>query len=234
MEKPMTAIQNRIKDFQGLEYHQQVALFSSVAAAVEKSVTIEIAPEDLEALKKAKYALCFAKKVAEGDYNVVWQSSKQYLSNNIFSWTPMYQMFGSNLFQANIQVEVSTNIQQIGLGETCILDETGYLKTASTGGPDISLTMNNQYGSIHPGINQLSTGLDGQTISTPIYVAQSPIVMGLDVLTPVETVLVWFQQNIETSTMFSTARSNSIEIDLTKTNSATRLYSNEQWSTPSG
>lgn len=52
-------------------------------------------------------------------------------------------------------------------------------------------------------------------------------------LTPIDTVMVWFQQNIATSTMFSSARSNSVEIDLTSTNTATRLYKGGQWSTPS-
>ena len=60
-----------------------------------------------------------------------------------------------------------------------------------------------------------------------------PAAAGPVTLTPIDTVMVWFQQDIATSTMFSSARSMSTEIDLTSTNTATRLYKGGQWSTPS-
>ena len=197
----------------------------------EKLVQIEISTEDLRLLKGAGYKLCFAKKV-DDEYNVVWQSYTDYLSNNKFSWTPQYQLFGSNVFQNNITVKVSTNLVTIGLGETSVLDSAGILGDPSTGGPETSITLENEYGTIHPGVNQLSTGLRGEQVSTPIYVAPKAAVMGPAVLTPIEEVLVWFQQDIETSTMFSTARSLAVEIDMTSVNSATRLYSNQRWTTP--
>lgn len=215
------------EEFYGASLALQKAL-----AATQKSVTIEIAEEDLKTLKSSDYKLCFAKKIAQGDYNVVWQSSTKYLVSNSFSWTPQYELFGSNLFQENIEVKVATNIVNIGLGETSILNEHGILEPAKTGGPDTELTMDNQYDLIHPGVNQLSTGITGETISTPIYVAPNPIVKGLTSLTPVEKVLVWFEQNIATGTMFSQSRSLSVEIDLTNTDSATRLYSDQKWITP--
>lgn len=74
--------------------------------------------------------------------------------------------------------------------------------------------------------------ITGKEVSTPIYVAQNPVVLGDTLLTPVEKVLVWFEQNIETSTMFSDSKSKSVEIDLTQDNSATRLYKNGSWITP--
>lgn len=211
---------------------QTYQAFQSALAAAQKAVRIEIAPEDLTNLKSANYKLCFAKKVGDEDYNVVWQSYDKYLSTSNFSWTPMYQLFGSNTFQGQVQVQVSTNIVDIGLGETSVLNTVGILEPPKTGGPEISLTMENEYGSIHPGVNQLSTGIDGGQVSTPIYVAMNSIVMGNTELTPVEKVLVWFEQNIQTSTMFSSSRSESVEIDLTTTNSATRLYKNQDWVTP--
>jgi len=90
----------------------------------------------------------------------------------------------------------------------------------------------NNYGPIHPGVSQLSTGIDGRQVSTPIYVASQQVVTGSTVLTPVETILVWFEQNVQTSTMFSTSRSQSIEINLTDSNDAVRLYSGGSWTTP--
>ncbi|MEM7537973.1 MAG: hypothetical protein AAF639_37730 [Chloroflexota bacterium] len=203
-----------------------------VMLASTKTVDIEIALPDLQQLKASNYKLCFAKKVAEGEYNVVWQSYLDYLAFNKFSWTPQYQLFGSNIFQSNVEVRVATNLVDIGLGEESTLNEFGILSAPSTGGPATSVNMNNEFGSIHPGVNQLSTGIHGEQISTPIYVAPSAAVKGHINLTPVEKVLVWFEQNIQTGAMFSSARSLSIEIDLTGQNSATRLYENQGWVTP--
>ena len=204
-------------------------VLTSTLAATQKSVKIQIAAGDLTTLKQSGYKLCFAKKVGNEAFNVVWQSYVQYLSNNTFSWTPQYQLFGSNTFQANVQVEVSTNIVTIGLGQQSILDNSGLMGPATTGGPDTALTLINNYGNIHPGVSQLSTGIDGKQVSTPIYVASNPVVRGSTALTPIETLLVWFEQNVQTSTMFSTSRSQSVEIDLTFDNNAARLYSGGSW-----
>ncbi|MBD2213729.1 hypothetical protein H6G27_28250 [Nostoc linckia FACHB-104] len=205
--------------------------------AAEKSVTITIEETDLQNLKDANYKLCFAKKVDEGKYNVVWQSYDEFLMNNTFSWTPQYQLFGTNTFKENIKVVVSTNLVTIGLGEISTINKAGIFSHASTIIPETetsikSINLDNEFGSIHPGVNQLSTGIDGQQISSPIYVAADPILPGTATLTPVETVLVWFEQNLETSTMFSTARAKSVEINLTDTNTASRKYQGGKWITP--
>ncbi|MEG3973730.1 hypothetical protein QT970_03780 [Microcoleus sp. herbarium8] len=207
------------------------ALLNALRAS-QKAVTIQIDTNDLKELKSSDYKLCFAKKVGDDDYNVVWQSYTKYLYNNEFSWTPQYQLFCSNVFQSDILVRVSTNVVAIGLGEISILDESGILGKASTGGDNNAINLTNEYGSIHPGVNQLSIGIDGKQVSTPIYVSTKVSVKGPTKLIPVEKVLVWFEQNIETSTMFSTAKSLSVEIDLTSTDKATRLYKDQKWSTP--
>jgi len=227
-------VQEAFKSFQSvaptaLKTTDYSKVLTSTLAATQKSVKIQIASADLTLLKQSGYKLCFAKKVGNEAYNVVWQSYVQYLSNSTFSWTPQYQLFGANSFQANVQVDVSTNLVNIGLGQQSILDNAGLLGSATSGGPDTSITLVNNYGAIHPGLSQLSTGIDGKQISTPIYVASAQVVTGQTVLTPVETILVWFEQNVQTSTMFSTSRSQSIEIDLTFDNSATRLYSGGSW-----
>lgn len=113
-------------------------LLNSLLDATQKSVIIQIAPDDFTTLKTSKYRLCFAKKVGDNDYNVVWQSYSKYLSNNTFSWTPQYELFGSNSFQDSVKVDVSTNVESIGLGETSILDVNGLLGAASTAGPSTS------------------------------------------------------------------------------------------------
>jgi hypothetical protein len=203
--------------------------FRAALGAVRKSVKIEIADNDLETLKINSYKLCFAKKVGNNDYNVVWQSSNLYLANNTFSWTPQYQLFGSNIFSGNVSVNVSTNLVTIELGETSVLNKSGILLAPKTAGATTCFTMDNQFGSIHPGVSQLCAGLDGTMTSSPIYVATNAVVSGPVELTPVEKVLVWFEQDIETSTMFSTARSRSVEMDLTEANTARYRYAKETW-----
>lgn len=210
---------------------RQVLAVRQALEAATKRVHIEISDKDIRELKANNYALCFAKKVSD-TYNVVWQSYTKYLMNNSFSWTPQYQLFGSNVFHSNITVKVATNQVTIGLGEKSVLDKAGVLGPAMTGGSETGITLVNEYGSIHPGINQLSTGIDGSQVSTPIYVAPQAMVLGNATLTPKEMVMVWFEQNIETSTMFSEARSRSVEIDLTGVNEATRRYADQKWSTP--
>lgn len=215
----------QIKD---LQLHKDLM---AAAAAAQKSVNILIDADDLGFLKDNKYMLCFAKKVGDS-FNVVWQAYDKFLANNNFSWVPQFQLFGSNVFMEQVKVQVSTNPITIGLGQKSTLSKVGLLSQASDGGPLISITMDNEFGPIHAGLNNLSIGLDGNQVSTPIYVAPLGAALGDVVLTPKDAVLVWFQQYIETSTMFSSARSNSIEIDLTQTNTATRLYKGGEWITP--
>lgn len=217
------------------DYQRAVANFQAALAAVNKTVVIEISNDDLEFLKAANYALCFAKKVASGSgagvYNVVWQSLTRYLSTTTFSWTPQFSLFGTNTFTGDVKVVAQTNQLMIGLGEKGLLKPSGLLTGPSSGGPATGVTMVNEYGTIHPALSQIST-LNGTTSVTPLYVAEQPIALGQATLTPKESVMVWFEQNIETSTMFSSARSMSTEIDLTFTNTQTRVYQNQQWVNP--
>ena len=202
-------------------------------AGAEKMVDIRIAPSDFETMKDNQYSLCFAKKVGN-TFNVVWQSTFKYLRNNSFLWVPTYQLFGTNKFEIDVTVVVKTDQVNIGLGEQSTLSQNGSLGPASTGGPSTAITMINDYDEpIHPGLNQLCIGIDGIQQTTPIYVAPKKAVKGVVELTPKEEVMVWFEQNIVTSTMFSDARSRSVNINMTDTNVQTREYSGGEWRTPS-
>jgi hypothetical protein len=193
----------------------------------KKQVKISIATADLETLKNEGYNLCIAKMVDE-TFNVVWQSSnpKQYLQNNTFSWTPTYQLFGANSFEDGLVVEETTEPVNIGLGQQSVLNKNGILQPPSTGGPSTAITMINNYGSIHPGLNLL---LNTSTTPTPIYLAPAESIKGTVSLTPVDKVLVWFEQKIVTGTVFSDARSNSIELDLTAVNTMQARYQDQEW-----
>lgn len=208
----------------------------SAPAAVSKKVRIDIAVEDIGTLKSNGYSLCVAKKVLGGGsgdgYTVVWQSSTRYLATNDLSWTPQYALFGGNRFDSGGQVRATTNQQAVGLGQRCVLDRNGVLQPPATGGPATAITLANDYGSIHAGLSQMINWLDGGIRMVPMHLAPRASVVGEEPLTPVEQVLIWFEQYITTSTMFSTARPNAVEVDMSRTDRAAVRYSNGRWSTP--
>ncbi len=212
---------------------QQAAAFINLSSSA-KTLTVEIAPEDLASLQAAGQKLNIAIMVGDEAYNVVWRSISDYLENNTYQWSPIYQVFGTNEFQDDVTIQVSTNIVSVGLGQEVILDGTGIIGTANDGGPETGITIINDYGLIHPGLTQQLTDPTGIQASLPIYAAFDGIVMGMAVLTPTNKVLVWFEQNIETGTMFSGARPNSTEVDFTNVSVVTRLYSNGEWTIPDG
>lgn len=197
----------------------------------EKTVTISIDSSDFEVLKKNGYHLCFAKKLRGHDYDVVWQSydKESYLESNTFSWISSFQIFGANVFQDNVRVRTSTNTVSIRLGEQCTINQEGHIEGVKTGSYPDSIELINKFGAIHPGVNALCYDLRGNQQVAPIYVAPEAIVIGTDVLTPIEKVQVWFEQNIETGTMFSDARTNVQEIDLTNQPAVAYLYKGGQW-----
>jgi hypothetical protein len=200
-------------------------------AHMAKSVEIQIALNDLEFLKANQYQLCFARMV-NGAYTVVWQSYSDYLQNNPFSWLPLYQLFGTNNFTANGGVvTMNTNSVSIDLGEQAVLNPDGNMEPAVTGGPADGITMINQYGPIHPGLTGVSTGPDGVQRTVPMFVAPLAIATGTDVLTPVERMRVWFQQNVASGATTNQDISMAVEFDLTAVDLARATYSQGNWST---
>lgn len=212
-------------------YMRQVAQYQRLGAEVTKSLSIEIADKDLENLQGSSYKLCIAKKVREDDFNVVWKSFDEYSTYTEISWVPMYTIFATKKFEDDAQVTMMTKIVPIGLGETCLLDMNCLMHAATTGGPKTALTLDNQYqkSPVHVGVSQmLHDDVKGQQ-SLPIYVAPKPSIMGKITLTPVERVQIWFSQSLQTSTMFSEAVSNVVEVDLTSTNHQSLLFENSVW-----
>lgn len=191
----------------------------------KKSIIVKLESESLEALKTAGYALCFAKKVND-EYDVVWQSSTKYLSKNTFSWKPKYAVFGTNTYETSVRVEADTNVVNAQLGEQCTLDVNGIMKNAVSGTNPMGITILNEYGPIHSGINQVCI-INGEEKNTPIYVSKQNRTKGEIILTPKEKVMVWFEANVQTSTIFEDAKTNAIEIDLTNKEEQTISYDYE-------
>ena len=199
-----------------------------------KTVQIQIAPYDFDVLKSANYMMCFARKVND-TYDVVWQAYGEYLTTNSFAWFPLYQLFATNSFNAGRVVSVQTNTVDISLGQQATLDFAGVIGPVANGGPSGSITLLNEFGQVCPGLCGVATGPDGTQRQLPMFVEPAAIEIGVDTLTPVDVVLVWFEQNIAAGTMLSPdamiAVSKSVEVDLTNVDEATRLYQNGSWST---
>jgi hypothetical protein len=198
---------------------------------VSKSVTVQIALDDLELLRSTGYALCFARCV-DNSYNVIWQSFADYLASNSFGWSDQFKLFGTNVFNAGEPMGSRTNAVDIGLYQQATLDASGVLGAAMQGGATDCITMINQYGPIHPALICTSTGPDAIARATPIYVARKAIVQGLAPLHPVDKIQVWFQQNAMPRMMLLEAVSNAIVVDLTNADKASVLYQNGNWITP--
>ncbi|KAI0633776.1 hypothetical protein C8Q77DRAFT_1057829 [Trametes polyzona] len=160
------------------------------------SVTIDTGI--LPTLVQAGYKLCIAKKV-NGAYTVVWQGSN-ILVNNQFSWTAQYQVFGSIPFKSGALFGIMN---------------------PATGAPDNSgqFKVQNNYGLINLGVNSYVNGS-----YAPSYVSTNPVVSGPTTLQPIETVLVWFDTQVTTSTMILQASSQAIEVDFTSIPSHTLLF----------
>lgn len=198
-----------------------------------KTIKVEIAMQDLEVLKQSGYNLCFAKSV-NNEFNVVWKAYSKYSTMNQFSYESQYELFGTNAFVDGMEITPSTNTQSCDLGNSCTLNQSGILEPQVPGGAANNLTFVNDYGSIHPGINQLCTGIDGSKTISPIYVSKKSIVQGQTFLAPLDIVLVWFQQDIESNTMDSSlnefeTNSRFITLYLTQTNEVKCLYEDGEW-----
>lgn len=225
-DKKLNARDARIKDY----FLKTMELKSAVGAAT-KEINIRIAPDDIKKLMDNQYRMCFAKKIGDAAYNVIWQSYKNFSENNTFSWTPQYQVFRTDTFQAGITVKTSSNPKTIGLGEKTTINQYGILSDPVTGGDTTAINVDNEYMATHIGVSQLSTGIDGKMVSTPIYVSENECMLGVAVLKPVEKVMIWFEYNAETSTMFTDMKTLGIEVDLTQKNSVTLQFEDEKWST---
>lgn len=206
-------------------------LQSDASGGDVKTLTVEIASEDLISLQAAGQELNIAIKVGT-DFNVVWRSISNYRGSNTYQWSSKFQAFGTTNFEDDVTVEPQTNLVNVALGQEVIFDADGTITTVSDGGPSTTISFNNDFGSIHPGLAQQLTDPTGIQAILPIFVTPDPILLGeVTELTPINKVLVWFEDT-ETGIMFSGARSNPVEVDLTSTDAQTRLFSNGEWTNP--
>jgi hypothetical protein len=207
-------------------------------ATMAKLVEVQIAPDDLEFLKSNQYLLCFA-KMSENSNNpaIVWQCFSGYLQNNPFSWLPLYQVFGSSSFSVGGVATVDTGAMTIGLGQqaTFTADAAFQTPVADASVPPNSFRIQDQYRQqIHFGFANASTGPDGVQRITPVFVTQAAVGDFTFVsFEPLDTVRVWFQQDVVTSSIVASIP-NSIEISLATRDFGKLRYQGGQWSEQAG
>ncbi len=192
------------------------------------SLTINIAGEDYNNLRAANYNLNIAIKV-NGTFNVVWYSINDFSTSNKFQFSPIFHLFATRSFQSGAFAKSETNVVNVSPGHMVVLDSVGVIRAQTAGDSPEGIRFINNFGSDHPALSQQLTDPSGRQAILPIYVSPTT---SSQLLTPAPEVLVWFEQNLETSVMFSGPRQFSVTVDFTDVSTATHLFSNEVWTTP--
>jgi len=197
-----------------------------------KTLNIEIAQDDLVDLMEASFSLNIAVKVNDTT-NVVWRSASNYASFNEYQWSPVFHVFGASPPELGSSVDIKTNVVDITLGQDVVLDTNDILNAAVAGNTPTAMTfLNDSDNPINAALAQLLT-FNGTKAITPIYVSSEPIQnKQSDLITPTQKVLVWFGEEMKTGEIFKEPKFMFIKVDLTNDSTATRLFSNNQWSTP--
>lgn len=174
----------------------------------EKSLVVHIADQDLNTLKNAGYALCFAKRSKDELYNMVWVADAQYGTCSELSWVPHFVFFLAAGFGDRKKVSITAQSDPLTLGQECTLLESGAFGSPRTGtiAGAVALALQNR-NPVYPGIGQYCAFNGQEGTIRPIYVAKNPVVPGMDVIYPQDKILVWFEQDAQSGMMFEHSRS---------------------------
>lgn len=179
----------------------------------EKRLVVHIADQDLRVLKKAGYALCFAKHSKNEAYNMVWMADSQYGTCSQLSWEPRFAFFLAAEFADGKQVFITAQSNPIVLGQECTLLEFGGFGSPRTGTTTgaVALVLQNR-NPVYPGLGQYCSLNGREGAIRPVCVAKNPVVPGMDVVYPEDKILVWFEQNTQSGMMFELSRSQDISL----------------------
>lgn len=105
-------------------------------------------------------------------------------------------------------MQAATNVQVIEFGQICELTKEGEMDPAATSPAPVPGTfqVQNNYGSIHLGVNAL---LNGDL--SPVYVSPE-VATGTATFTPISSVMVWFSTDDKSSTMLFNDSQSGIEV----------------------
>ncbi|KAJ7456022.1 hypothetical protein B0H11DRAFT_1739596 [Mycena galericulata] len=178
------------------------------------TLIVKIDPQQVTLLKEAGYSLCISKKV-NNVYCVVWQSMSFSVTNTI-NWTESYQTWASVKFAEGALVRAETNAVPIAFGQTAVLSTAGVMGDATGAKTGGSFVVVNEWQPCNIGVSQEINGH-----FSPTFVNPQKTIVGEEELTPIVSVMVFFDRTLETGTMFTRAKSSTCEVtymgDSTKT-----------------
>ncbi|KAI8667003.1 hypothetical protein NCS56_00835300 [Fusarium sp. Ph1] len=192
---------------------------------VTKTLNIRVNSAIIRQLNQQDYKLCFATGVQSGGrvgYNVI-ASTNNVASNITIQWEDSYAIAGSTTsFQPGALVDMATSTVGINLGQSYTLPKD------FTDGP-----INDDSSAPKDGIrfvNKTSAAaavlfkrINGQ--NAPIYIsAMAPLPPGVEDITPLSRVAVWFQNEAQTSMMISNLPGGSREMEMSFLTEATLEY----------
>jgi hypothetical protein len=196
------------------------------------TLTIEIGNRIFHWLKDNGFNLCICKKV-DDMYNVVWHGGG-FFPENHYEWTQEFAVFGSDQYKVKTPVEVSTEVQDIARGQTCVLDKDGAMHPA-TGEPNprANLVVEVQYtgDNMHIGVSQ-SLSVDGKKSQLPTFLSRSASVLGVTVLDPsrLVSVLMFFDKTLKTGMIFEGDIPGAFQFEYHGQTSAVICYNDqEKW-----
>ncbi|KAG7096283.1 hypothetical protein E1B28_003730 [Marasmius oreades] len=177
------------------------------------TLTVNIATSSLNALKAANYKLCIAKDV-NGKPNVVFKGGNKVLNHNEFVFEDLFRVSGTNKFEDGALVKASTDQVPILGGQEVILSPAGTFGPVSGPvDPTKPFTVHNRYTEF------INFGVEARVGNEYNYIYVSPYPQGSGdvILQPKKKFLIWFDQTLDTETMFSRSVTNAIELDFTST-----------------
>jgi len=186
---------------------------------MSNSIHITIEPKILHTLTQGGYSLCVAKILADssGDvFNVIMASIPQIEPNMIVKWTDVYQIHAaSQPFQPGGSVVVTGGLapMPISFGHSYVVkgwDDPGKIindPNAPTNG----------FGFVNDMVCSVvvSTQDPHTKQFIPIYISPESLIAGRELLTPIDKVVLWFEQNMQSATMVSNDKGNSLLVDCT-------------------
>lgn len=195
--------------------------------AAQKKLKITFADEQMELLKRNEYKLCFARKIENFAYNIVWKASSDFMVNTVFRWIDEYYLFASDAFAKSVNVnDISTsNLVNIHTGEQSTLNSSGILSQPSSSDITSGFTINNASLPIHAGISQVCFDKNQNLICSPVFLSETEILPQMRrTFVPDGNLLVWLDADLETGIIFQNMPSQSIEIDFSKVDEAVINY----------
>ncbi|KAG7086457.1 hypothetical protein E1B28_002409 [Marasmius oreades] len=171
------------------------------------TLNVNIDPAQVDYLQKQGYDLFLAKLVdGQAKANVIWKSNSKYIATNNFKWQPVYAIAGSETVEPGTLVSASTTVKPIGYGQSIEISETGTISNPSgtvAPGKAFTLTNNDPNLRFSAAVYSVDPTKPGAALSNPFFVSKS-IEHGFHVsILPVETVVLWFGQHQETSTIIA-------------------------------